>query len=149
MNSVFQRVMAEATRLTRGGELRGATAAIRAALRGAAVPPTPAPGDYTDVIDVQARAVEAREAGARHTDVESQPTGRAAPRADQFIAGSHTDANGKREYKLYVPPGYRGQALPLARRSSATPTPTCSPRSACTRACAPVRPGMRSRRSPR
>ncbi len=113
MNSVFQRVMAEATRLTRGGELRGATAAIRAALRGAAVPPTPAPGDYTDVINVQARAVEAREAGARHTDVESQPTGRAAPRAGQFIAGSHTDANGKREYKLYVPPGYRGQALPL------------------------------------
>ena len=107
MNSTFQHVMAEATRLTRGGDLRGATAAIRAALRGAAAVP-PEPADQAGVIDVEARVVEARE-----VETESQPAGRAAPPAGQFIAGKHTDANGTREYKLYVPPGYRGQALPL------------------------------------
>ena len=29
------------------------------------------------------------------------------------FTGSHSDASGTRAYKLYVPPGYRGQALPL------------------------------------
>ncbi len=99
MNESFQRLMAEATRLTRAGDLRAATAAIQAGLRGAAWPAR----DDACVIDVEAREVE----------TESEFVAPAAPRAGQFISGSHTDAAGTREYKLYVPPGYRGQALPL------------------------------------
>jgi poly(hydroxyalkanoate) depolymerase family esterase len=101
MNPSFQRMMAETTRLTRRGDLQRATAAIRAALGHGAV--TPAQGEDTGVIDVDAREVDPR----------SVPTPRPAPHAGEFIVGSHTCAAGTREYKLYVPPGYRGQALPL------------------------------------
>ena len=38
MNPSFERLMAEASRLTQTGDLRAATAAIQAALGGAAVP---------------------------------------------------------------------------------------------------------------
>ncbi len=100
MNESFQRLMAEATRLTRSGDLRAATAAIQAGLRGAGA--WPASHDAC-VIDVEAREV----------DTESELVPFPAPRAGQFIAGSHTDAAGTRAYKLYIPPAYRGQALPL------------------------------------
>jgi len=103
MNPSFQRLMAEATRLTQAGDLRGATAAIQAALGG---PAAPAANDDHCVIDIEAREIE----------VEEAETGAAVPPATpagQFISGSHTEAGGTREYKLYVPPGYRGQALPL------------------------------------
>ena len=52
MNPGFQRLMQEATRLTRAGDLRAATAAIQAALRGALrstakAPPSDADGSST------------------------------------------------------------------------------------------------------
>ena len=100
MNASFQRLMAEATRLTQAGDLRGATAAIQAALGRAAAPVA---SNDTCVIDIEAREVETETAAPVHP----------VPHAGQFITGSHTDAAGTREYKLYVPPGYRGQALPL------------------------------------
>jgi poly(hydroxyalkanoate) depolymerase family esterase len=100
MNPTFQRLMAEATRLTQAGKLHDATAAIRAALGGAAAR---AASNDPCVIDVEAREV----------DVETAAAVRPVPAAGQFIAGSHTDSAGTREYKLYVPPGYHGQALPL------------------------------------
>ena len=61
----FQRLMAEATRLTRAGDLQAATAAIRNALAGASEPSaratrhaaTPARDD-PGVIDVEARLVD-------------------------------------------------------------------------------------------
>ena len=99
MNASFQHLMAEATRLTRAGDLQGATAAIQAALGGAAMPA----GDDMEVIDVQARELR-REA-------EAPP--KAAPRAGQFISGIHADGAGRLEYKLYVPPGCEGKRLPL------------------------------------
>ena len=100
MNSSFQSLMTEATRLTRAGDLQAATVAIQAALGGAAVRLV---GDDTVVIDIEAREVEP----------ETQATVPPAARTGRFITGSHTEAAGTREYKLYVPPGYRGQALPL------------------------------------
>ncbi|MGY2050917.1 extracellular catalytic domain type 1 short-chain-length polyhydroxyalkanoate depolymerase [Methylobacterium sp. JK268] len=36
-----------------------------------------------------------------------------APGAGDFVARSFANAAGQRAYKLYVPPGYRGQAVPL------------------------------------
>jgi poly(hydroxyalkanoate) depolymerase family esterase len=100
MNTDFQRLMAEATRLTRAGDLQGATAAIQAALGNAR---TPAAGADACVVDVQATEVHEEAAAAAQT----------APRVGQFITGSHTEAAGSREYKLFVPPDWHGKSLPL------------------------------------
>ena len=101
MNASFQRLMAEATRLTRAGDLQGATAAIQAALGGGAAGSVAS--NEAGVIDVEAREVETVAPAAAPPVLH----------AGQFIAGCHTEAAGTREYKLYVPPGYHGQALPL------------------------------------
>ena len=86
--------MAEATRLTRAGRLADATALIQRALGRRASPaaaPAPAP--------------EA-----------PQPTrpgpSRPGPNG-QFLDRSYRNAAGTRGYKLYVPSGYGGQAVPL------------------------------------
>jgi len=89
MNSSFERLMADAARLTRAGDLRTATSAIQAALRGTAAPPE------DDVIDVVAREIDA-----------DRDTGR-------FFAGRFSQAAGTRDYKVYLPPGHRGQPLPM------------------------------------
>jgi len=101
MNATFQRLMAEATRLTQAGDLQGATAAIQAALSGGAA--APVASNEACVIDVEAREVETVAPAAAPFVVH----------AGQFIAGCHAEAGSAREYKLYVPPGYHGQALPL------------------------------------
>jgi len=82
--------MAEATRLTRGGRLAEATALIQRALGRRTGPvgtpprPGPAPGPKP-----------APEPGGR------------------FLDGTYRNAAGSRDYKLYVPGGYAGQAVPL------------------------------------
>src|SRR5262245_34572924 len=103
MKPSFERLLADATRLTRAGDLQAATAAIQAALRG-----TLTPGD-ADVIDVAARVIDADRDGAATTP---SSLGRSAE-AGRFIAGRFDHAAGARDYKVYVPPGYRGQPLPL------------------------------------
>ncbi len=105
-NPAFQNSMAEATRLMQTGNLQAATAAIQAALGGAAVP---ASADDLNVIDVEAHEV-GREAPARP---QPAPAVKPGP-AGQFITGSHTEgAAGSREYKLYIPPASFEEPLPL------------------------------------
>ena len=104
MHPSFQRLMADATRLTRAGDLRAATAAIQAALHGTA----PAANDEASVIDVQARDVRVER------DIEAPvPSPPPSHDAGRFIANCYVHGAGSREYKLYVPPSYQGQPLPL------------------------------------
>jgi poly(hydroxyalkanoate) depolymerase family esterase len=94
MNPLFQRLLDDAARQTRTGNLRGATAAIKAALgRMAARPPMPPTPTMTP-------AQRSNAPGA-------------ATQPGRFIDGKHADAAGSRDYKLYIPPQYKGQALPL------------------------------------
>lgn len=105
MNPTFQRLMTEVSRLTQTGKLRDATAAIQAALRGGKMP---AAGNDTSVIDIQARELKRDARDAAHPAASTRTT-----TAGQFITGSHTEAAGMRKFKLYVPPGDAGKALPL------------------------------------
>lgn len=131
MNPTFQRLLAETTRLTRSGNLHGATAAIQAALRGIAAPARPAGSvgfagfagrGAVDVMDVEAREVATqRGLGASAAQVRPTPTRTPSTQgagAGKFIAGRFTDSNGTRDYKLYIPPGDggagdAGRAIPL------------------------------------
>lgn len=111
MNTPFERMMADAARLTRTGDLRAATAAIQTALRTAAGRASGDAGEL-DVIDVPARVVD----GAADVDPAKpppRPSGEHAPHAGRFIAGHHRHAALARDYKLYVPPGHAGRPLPL------------------------------------
>jgi poly(hydroxyalkanoate) depolymerase family esterase len=85
----MQDYMAEATRLTRGGRLAEATALIQRALgRGPGPTETPPrPGSAPE-------------------------PGRPGP-GGRFLDGTYRNAAGTRSYKLYVPSGYGGQAVPL------------------------------------
>jgi poly(hydroxyalkanoate) depolymerase family esterase len=117
MNPSFQRLMAEIMRLTRAGDLHGATAAIQAALSGAAAPARsagPAVSDDVDVIDIEAREVATDDVAAQVLPAPATSAPAPAPGAGNFISGSFTDSNGTRDYKLYIPPGDGGgRALPL------------------------------------
>lgn len=81
----------EATRLTRSGRLLEATAGIQRVLG-----QTPTPD----------RAVDGRGTDGELSDASEEKPG-------SFIAGVHTDQVGTRPYKLYIPRGYAGKALPM------------------------------------
>ena len=107
MNLDFQRLMKAATRLTRSGDLRAATAAIQAALmRNTRAQGRPAMAD--DVIDVKAN--EVARAPVDHTA--PAPAAQASD-TGQFIAGRHATATDGRDYKLYIPPQAGQRPLPL------------------------------------
>jgi len=116
MHPEFQRLMSDAARLVRGGDLRGATAAIQTALRGnpPGAPRAPgmpsAAGDI--VIDVEAREVDAP---SLHRAPLNGPRVASPPSldADTFVAGRFGDGRTQREYKLYVPPQAGERPLPL------------------------------------
>ena len=112
MNPTFQRLMSQATRLTRAGNLKDAMAAIQAALgRGKSLPTN---GDACVIDAIDAIDVEAREVGREAVAPErSAAPERAAAPDGQFIAGSHTERAGTREYKLFVPPQTDRQATAL------------------------------------
>jgi poly(hydroxyalkanoate) depolymerase family esterase len=102
MNPEFLRAMRDAARLTGGGDLAGATAAIQQALsRGTAVAPGGADAPHS-VLDVE----EIEEIVWR--DVDAPPSGEG-----RIEAGTYSASSGARAYKLYVPPQAGTAALPL------------------------------------
>jgi poly(hydroxyalkanoate) depolymerase family esterase len=103
MNPKFQRLMHNATRLTRTGDLRAALAAIQAALTGRS-PTAPAAND-PHVIDAVAREVAAHSPAAA-------PSQQGAGKGE-FIVGSYAGEAGARDYKLFIPPAAGARALPL------------------------------------
>lgn len=143
MNPLYQKLMNDAARLTRSGDLQAATAAIQAALAGAtraaqAAADTASPEG--DVIDIKARVVPDTEPDRPRADdriatfaqpsqpaagtpseasndapLAHEPRRSDAPSADagRFIAGHHANRSMGRDYKLYVPPGADGEPLPL------------------------------------
>ena len=113
MTPDFQNLMAEATRLTQGGNLQAATAAIQAAFSSAGLTgPAAAATDDLNIIDVDAHEIlrEAPRPPAR--PVPPAPAVKPGP-SGQFISGSHAEAGDMREYKLYIPPASFNEPLPL------------------------------------
>lgn len=114
MNPEFQRLMKDATRLVRGGDLAAATALIQAALKGS--PAKPAAGTPPDadaiVIDVEAREIPspATPLPLREPADVATPT---PPSGGIFVPGRGGDGRAQRDYKLYVPPQAGQRPLPL------------------------------------
>jgi poly(hydroxyalkanoate) depolymerase family esterase len=131
-----QDIAREATRLTRSGQLVEATALLQRMLRGenaqyATAPtpirPTPA-GREPPTIDASATETRSpRRAHRTPTDIANNLPGfglggslrRAPSTADivpdgaRFVEGNYANAAGSRAYRLFIPSGYHGQAIPL------------------------------------
>jgi poly(hydroxyalkanoate) depolymerase family esterase len=122
MNDKWHHDMAEATRLTRAGRLGEATAFLQRLLRGNAAPesesaetieaPDSQPGPGRPHMPEVLRGLldRVKRIGAKPFPARAPET---VPGGGQFIAESYTNQAGSRGYKLYIPTGYRGQALPL------------------------------------
>jgi poly(hydroxyalkanoate) depolymerase family esterase len=112
----LQAAMAEATRLTRAGQLAEATALIQRTLgnqpaSGMSTPRPPRAGVLGRVKPPVRSPHRLRPAGgARPHPSDAAAVARAAGR---FLDASYTNAAGTRAYKLYIPSGYTGQAVPL------------------------------------
>jgi poly(hydroxyalkanoate) depolymerase family esterase len=137
VNKQFQTAMREATRLTQAGRLIEATALIQRTLQGTDVaapsdPPEAPPAD--DIIEGEFRVTRPASASATLPALpetiitEPPPPAPAMPspatpvripgsgsrgEGGQFLSATYTAQAGTRPYKLYVPSGYCGQALPL------------------------------------
>ena len=133
MKDRMQGGMDEATRLTREGQLLEATATIQRALESAsavhlsdfgprrAAAPVEAesrviedspPSTETRPFDRASRTKVSIESVKVHP-VKSEARSSSAHAHGQFIGRTYSNAAGKRSYKLYIPSGYTGQALPL------------------------------------
>jgi poly(hydroxyalkanoate) depolymerase family esterase len=98
--------MAEATRLTRAGRLTQATALLQRMFRAKPTPDvTFSPLGNIVMGSGLGHLGLAQPAPVRTPDI---VTGRG-----QFIAATYSNAAGTRDYKLYIPGGYHGQAIPL------------------------------------
>ena len=143
MNDQMQNIMAEATRLTQQGRLDEATAAIQRALGGTFVPSPEGSGNAEEPIEVTSRLIKAapqEHAKGRSTaspgpsaatwttpgptlltrGVQHPPgmtAGRSAsvsvPEGGRFVERPYSNNAGTRSYKLYIPSGYTGQAVPM------------------------------------
>jgi poly(hydroxyalkanoate) depolymerase family esterase len=105
MQTNFQQLMKEATRLTRAGKLQAATVAIQSLFRSrAAEAPAPA----------QTQAPQPPGAPARPFERPTLPQVERGPALPgRFISGSFALSGAHRDYKLYIPPGAGHQPLPL------------------------------------
>ncbi|MGH8480648.1 MAG: extracellular catalytic domain type 1 short-chain-length polyhydroxyalkanoate depolymerase [Gammaproteobacteria bacterium] len=121
MNDKLIAGMPEVLRLTQAGRLQEATSAIQRMLAGQRLAPVatePATSTGRDPIEGVFRVMNEEPLHAARPAEAPQPQiipGRmpdGIPRG-QFITGSYTNQAGSRPYKLYIPGGYRGQALPL------------------------------------
>jgi poly(hydroxyalkanoate) depolymerase family esterase len=111
MNFDLKQLMAQATRLTRAGDLQAATAAIQAALRGGSQPMPSSAMQTSDAIDVEARQVpDHQPAGVFDPEPAAYDPG---PDAGRFMAGSFANTSDRRDYKLFVPPEAGQRPLPL------------------------------------
>ena len=134
-----QNIIREATRLTRSGQLVEATALLQRMLRGEKEPGAPAPmagppalaaGREAPTIDATANEPEPRRprrAAQPAVDIATNlglglggalrrappSTADVAPAGAPFVAGGYANAAGSRAYRLFIPSGYHGQAIPL------------------------------------
>ena len=133
-----QDIVREATRLTRSGQLVEATALLQRMLRGeapaAAAPttgrPVPAAGREPPTIDAKANTAETRNPprklrspadlannlpGFRLRGSLRRPPSKAdiMPDGASFVEGIYKNAAGSRAYRLFIPSGCHGQAIPL------------------------------------
>lgn len=133
MNDDLIAAMADATRLTRRGRVAEATALIQRNLGiappGGSSPPVDAPGariraPLSNLVTPTPRWSTRRPIGDAWPVPALRPVRRPGPRraagdvdpdspAGRFLASSYTNAAGTRRYKLYVPSGYNGVAVPL------------------------------------
>jgi len=127
MNPIFQRLMNEATRLTRSGNLKAATAAIQRALhlgktRNADADPMaaqtpPAAASEGDVIEAEVRVIIDPPPRAEFTFVEPaevlEPVIVDEPEPEQWTDGRFAHGGRTLAYKLYLPPRAAGSAAPI------------------------------------
>ena len=136
MNESIQARMAEATRLTQEGRLDEATSIIQRALGNSLPTATPnfgttpnfgmggtnAPIDVTSQLLKQAPQGPAphrgvgpnlRSRGVRHPSSGTAGGAAGTQAGGQFLTRSYSGGAGGRSYKLYVPTGYAGEAVPL------------------------------------
>lgn len=124
MHDTMRTGMAVATRLTQAGQLAEATAVIQRTLGG--VLPSEASSSRADGPVAKLPPPHKHLAGLRALirplhDARSRPAATCVPDrtregalvGGRFLDGSYTNDAGTRAYKLYVPSGYTGQALPL------------------------------------
>lgn len=127
MNNLFQKLMTEATKLTRSGQLHAATDAIQRALRGATEAAQTAASKATSAFESSTRAESAPDADARTTPrdngsvvldgytrmVDTPPAAPAETEAvpEQWTDGSFTHQGRTLAYKLYVPPSVAGSGI--------------------------------------
>ncbi|MEJ8854778.1 PHB depolymerase family esterase [Variovorax robiniae] len=121
MNPVLQRLMNEATRLTRSGNLQAATAAIQRALhigksrRAETATPPPAPTPDGDVIEAEVRVIIDPQPPAGFTraepvevvepvEIDEPVIVQDLPETEQWTDGRFAHGGRTLAYKLYLPP---------------------------------------------
>lgn len=125
MNALPKIDMKEATRLTRAGRLKEALAVLRGAPAGAPSSATSS-GQVEEAIETPPRRPVAlrdllgrvgQPGSARGLDGRFGPAAARAPaplpEGARFEERAYANAAGRRAYKLYVPSGYEGAAVPL------------------------------------